>query len=175
MMQWRLVPFAYLTSNVRACLQEIQAAKMSRKSTAVEYEGAPLLLLTVFEEDKDLFYKVIEETGCDDDLGDMPGSPFICAKGGSFVTAKSFTICIDSQPVVHTSSPCQAFKLVFFAHFAFNVVYRMEASLCLEFTQRDIAAVNPGKGTKVQRTKSKQHCLTPKVAALVTALPDYDF
>ncbi|KAM7291823.1 uncharacterized protein ISCGN_028394 [Ixodes scapularis] len=95
--------------------------------------------------------------------------------GGSFVTAKSFTTCIDSQPVVHTSSPCQAFKLVFFAHFAFNVVYRKEASLCLEFMQRDIAAVNPGKGTKVQRTKSKQHCLTPKVAALVTALPDYDF
>ncbi|CAN8017666.1 unnamed protein product, partial [Ixodes persulcatus] len=99
---------------------------MSRNSTAVEYEGAPLLLLVIFEEDKDLFYKVIEETACDDDLGDMPGSPFICTEGGSFVTAKLFTICIDSQPVVHTSSPCQAFKLVFFAHFAFNIVYRKE-------------------------------------------------
>ncbi|CAN7948044.1 unnamed protein product [Ixodes pacificus] len=105
----------------------------------------------------------------------MPGSPFMCAKGGSFVTAKSFTICIDSQPVVHTTCPCQAFKLVFFAHFAFNIIYRKETSLCLEFMQRAIATVNPGKGKKVQQTKSKQHCLTPKIAALVTALHDYDF
>ncbi|KAG0412917.1 hypothetical protein HPB47_009939 [Ixodes persulcatus] len=58
------------------------------------------------------------------------------SSGGSFVDVKSFTICIDSQPVANTSSPCQAFKLVFFAHFAFNIVYRKETSLCLEFMRR---------------------------------------
>ncbi|KAG0438601.1 hypothetical protein HPB47_016944 [Ixodes persulcatus] len=45
-------------------------------------------------------------------------------------------ILADSQPVVHTYSPCQAFKLVFFAHFAFKIVYCKETSLCLEFMQR---------------------------------------
>ncbi|KAG0428133.1 hypothetical protein HPB47_024843 [Ixodes persulcatus] len=49
-------------------------------------------------------------------------------------------ILADSQPVVHTSSPRQAFKLVFFAHFVFNIVYRKETSLCLEFMQRWVAA-----------------------------------
>lgn len=41
-------------------MQEIEAAKMSKKSRAVEYECAPLLLLAILEEDKDLFYKVTE-------------------------------------------------------------------------------------------------------------------
>ncbi|KAG0433628.1 hypothetical protein HPB47_019733 [Ixodes persulcatus] len=71
------------------------------------------------------------------------------SRGESFLTAKSFTICIDSQPVVHTSSPCQAFKLVFFAHFAFNIVYRKEASLCLEFMQRHAEVHDDGNAEAV--------------------------
>ncbi|XP_077488926.1 uncharacterized protein LOC144099469 isoform X2 [Amblyomma americanum] len=69
----------------------------------------------------------------------------------------------------------EAFKLLFFAHFAFNIQYQKETSLCLEFTQRAIAGINPARGTKVQKNGGKQHCLSPRVAALATALKDYDF
>ncbi|XP_054930445.1 uncharacterized protein [Dermacentor andersoni] len=161
--------------NVRTCLEEIEKARIETKSMAVEYEATPLLLLAIFDEDRELFCKVVEESASDDDLGDMPCSPFIIAKGGSFLTAKSFVVCVDSLPAMHATNPCQAFKLMFFVHFAFNVAYPKDTSLCLEFTQRTIAGVNPGRGTKVERTKKKQHCLSPKVASLVTSLKDYDF
>ncbi|XP_077513401.1 uncharacterized protein LOC144124531 [Amblyomma americanum] len=115
------------------------------------------------------------EMASDDDLGDLPSCPFICAKGWTFLTANSYTICVDTHPVLHASKPDEAFKLLFFAHFAFNIQYQKETSLCLEFTQRAIAGINPARGTKVQKNGGKQHCLSPRVAALVTALKDYDF
>ncbi|KAH7953031.1 hypothetical protein HPB49_003994 [Dermacentor silvarum] len=103
---------------------------------AVEYEATPLLLLAIFDEDCELFCKVVEECASDEDLGDMSCSPFIIAKGGSFITARNFTICIDTLPVIHATNPCQAFRLMFFAHFAFNLAYPKDTSLCLEFIQR---------------------------------------
>ncbi|XP_077499847.1 uncharacterized protein LOC144110662 [Amblyomma americanum] len=160
---------------VKSCLQEIEAAKTNRKSMAVEYEAMPLLLLAIFGEDKELFYKLTEEMASDDDLGDLPSCPFICVKGWTSLTANSYTICVDTHPVLHASKPDEAFKLLFFAHFAFNIQYQKETSLCLEFTQRAIAGINPARGTKVQKNGGKQHCQSPRVAALVTALKDYDF
>ncbi|XP_077520966.1 uncharacterized protein LOC144132432 isoform X1 [Amblyomma americanum] len=123
----------------------------------------------------DLFVSFGKEMASDDDLGDLPSCPFICAKGWTFLTANSYTICVDTHPVLHASKPDEAFKLLFFAHFAFNIQYQKETSLCLEFTQRAIAGINPARGTKVQKNGGKQHCLSPRVAALVTALKDYDF
>ncbi|XP_049517132.1 uncharacterized protein LOC125942922 isoform X2 [Dermacentor silvarum] len=161
-------------ANVRTCLEQIEKARIELKTMAVEYEATPLLLLAIFDEDCELFCKVVEECASDEDLGDMPCSPFIIAKGGSFITARNFTICIDTLPVIHATNPCQAFRLMFFAHFAFNLAYPKDTSLCLEFTQRTIAGVNPGRGTKIERTKKKQHCLSPKVASLITSLQDFD-
>uniref|UniRef100_A0A131YZX6 Tick transposon n=1 Tax=Rhipicephalus appendiculatus TaxID=34631 RepID=A0A131YZX6_RHIAP len=116
-----------------------------------------------------------QESTCDGDLEEMPSWPFIFAKGGGFLTAKSFTVCIDNVPLMHASSPREAFKVLFLAHFAFNVAYPKETSLTLEFTQRSIATINPGRGTKVERTRGKQHNLNPKVASLISTLKDYDF
>ncbi|XP_075534465.1 uncharacterized protein LOC142568347 [Dermacentor variabilis] len=56
--------------------------------------------------------------------------------GGSFLTAKSVTICIDTLPVMHGTNPYQAFRPMFFVPFAFNLAHPKDTSLCLEFIQR---------------------------------------
>lgn len=159
---------------IKMCLKEIEVGRVTKKTTTLEYEAAPLLLLALLGERKDFFCKVTEETASDADLGDLPGSPIIIAKGESFLTANSFTLVIDGQAMLTTSNPGRAFKLMFLCHFALNLQYRKEISLTLEFTQRAIAAINPDRGTKVEKTKQKQHFLSPKVASLITVLEDYE-
>ncbi|KAH7941030.1 hypothetical protein HPB49_009381 [Dermacentor silvarum] len=91
---------------VKKCLEEIEQAKNRLKSVTPEHEGAPVLLLALFDEDEELIYKTVEaslkfslllpsgrevlvhaefrctlhETAHDDDLGDMPVTPIICMK-----------------------------------------------------------------------------------------------
>lgn len=161
-------------SDVKTCLKEIEVGRLTKKTTTVEYEAAPLLLLALLGEKKDFFCKVTEETASDADLGDLPCSPIIIAKGESFLTASSFTLFVDGQAVLTVSSPGRAFKLLFLCHFALNLQYLKDISLTLEFTQRAIATVNPDRGTRVEKTKNKQHSLSPKVASLITALKDFD-
>ncbi|XP_049267811.1 uncharacterized protein LOC125756872 [Rhipicephalus sanguineus] len=61
---------------------------------------------------------VHQDTTCDDDIEEMPSWHFIFAKGGGFLTGKSFTPCIDNVPLMQASSPREAFKILFLAHFA---------------------------------------------------------
>ncbi|KAH7958623.1 hypothetical protein HPB49_003384 [Dermacentor silvarum] len=45
---------------VKKCLEEIEQAKNRLKSVTPEHEGAPVLLLALFDEDEELIYKTVE-------------------------------------------------------------------------------------------------------------------
>ncbi|XP_049267496.1 uncharacterized protein LOC125756642 [Rhipicephalus sanguineus] len=109
----------------------------------------------------------------EDNVGDVPCSPFVIAKGENFLTAGVFTICIDTHAVIESTTRCQAFKLMLFTHFSFTIEYRKEVSLTLVFTQRAAAALNPDRGSKVEKSR-KQRRLTPQMTNLIKALRDYE-
>ncbi|KAH7978040.1 hypothetical protein HPB49_004303 [Dermacentor silvarum] len=185
---------------VKKCLKEIEQAKNCLKSVTPEHEGAPVLLLALFDEDEELIYKTVEaslkfslllpsgrevlvhvefrctlhETAHDDDLGDMPVTPIICMKGPGLFEAEMFTVCVDGV-VILTTQRAAAFKVMFLLYFVLNIEYPPEVALTLEFVQRAIAGINPERSTKARRTSKKQYCLSPKVAALANALDQYKF
>ncbi|KAL1483815.1 hypothetical protein MTO96_032944 [Rhipicephalus appendiculatus] len=45
---------------VKSCLKDIAIAKATRKTPAVEYEAAPLLLLAMWDEDDEYFFRTVE-------------------------------------------------------------------------------------------------------------------
>ncbi|XP_037576835.1 uncharacterized protein LOC119459071 [Dermacentor silvarum] len=169
---------------VKKCLKEIEQAKNCLKSVTPEHEGAPVLLLALFDEDEELIYKTVEETAHDDDLGDMPVTPIIfeCLlvvvkphqRGPGLFEAEMFTVCVDGV-VILTTQRAAAFKVMFLLYFVLNIEYPPEVALTLEFVQRAIAGINPERSTKARRTSKKQYCLSPKVAALANALDQYKF
>lgn len=56
-----------------------------------------------------------------------------------------------------------------------NYLDILKCQTAASFFFRTTATVNPGKGTKTQRTSVKQHGLKTKVASCIRAFKDYDF
>ncbi|XP_049522546.1 uncharacterized protein LOC125945035 [Dermacentor silvarum] len=156
---------------VKKCLKEIEQAKNSLKSVTPEHEGAPVLLLALFDEDEELIYKTVEETAHDDDLADMPVTPIICMKRPGLFEAEMFTVCVDGV-VILTTQRAAAFKVMFLLYFVLNIEYPPEVALTLEFVQRAIAGINPERSTKARRTSKKQYnCIVCRQKSLPWQMP----
>ncbi|CAN7986667.1 unnamed protein product [Ixodes pacificus] len=155
--------------------------KKTLKNVTFEYDSTRLLLLALFGEDIEFIFKNVEENATDSALGDMDPSPIICVKGANNHTASEFTICVDTVPVMTTSSRAGSFKLMFLLYFVLNFSFSEEVGLTLEFIKskniclfdfKGIASINPPRGNKILKRKKKQHCVSPAVAKLMASLEE---
>ncbi|XP_039594615.1 uncharacterized protein LOC120516762 isoform X2 [Polypterus senegalus] len=107
----------------------------------------------------------------------LPASPCIIFCGDSLLTASCFMLSVDKN-VVKENIPVflEAFEMMFAAYYIFNIQYPSDVGSTLEFIQRCFANINPERGTKVHRSKSKkQYAVNPRVLTLISAIADFEW
>ncbi|CAN7981458.1 unnamed protein product [Ixodes pacificus] len=159
---------------VKKSLEQTEEAKRRLQCVTPEHKSV-LLLLALFSEDKEMVYKIVEETAGDTDIGDMRATPSIWKKGPSLLMSAEFTVCMDVIALTTTCNRAVVSKLMFLLCFVLNVEYPPEVALTMEFVQSAIAGINPDNSSKARKTSRKQHSLSPKVAALANVLENYVF
>ncbi|KAK0151077.1 hypothetical protein N1851_007768 [Merluccius polli] len=75
----------------------------------------------------------------------------------------------------HIPSFISALCLMFESFYCFNIHYPSELASTLEFLQRCFFSINPGKGTKVEKTNTSRLTVNPRVLTLIQDLSDHEW
>ncbi|XP_017550209.2 uncharacterized protein LOC108425773 isoform X1 [Pygocentrus nattereri] len=112
---------------------------------------------------------LIQKEGLNPTTLSLPSTPCVIILGN-----KDFQMAVD-QTVVndHLCCPLTALSYLFSLFYVLNIQYPKDAALSLEFIQRSLLGISPGRGTKVEQKGKKQHKKHPKLLKFLSELSDY--